>query len=138
MTLTINLKPEVEAALREEASRAGLDTTHFIQQALEDRLKRAINGVPTVPPLSSEESRLLREINQWLPTETWQEYQELRDKFRSETLTEVEHQRLTEIYDQIEIINARRIGFIAELARFRHISLDEMMGILGIQSHSYE
>jgi hypothetical protein len=127
MTLTIDLKPEMEAALREEAAKAGLDTGHFIQRTLEERLKRPINGHPDLPPLSSEESKLLRQVNEWLPSETWNEYQELREKFRAETLTEAEHQRLTEIYDQIEVINAQRIGFIAELARLRRVSLKEMM-----------
>ncbi len=138
MTLTIDLKPEVEAALREEAARVGLDAGRFIQSTLEERLKRAANGHPKISPLSVEESKLLRQVNEWLPSEAWDEYQELREKFRAETLTEPEHQRLTEIYDQIEIINAQRIGFIAELARLRRISLKEMMNQLGILSPGYE
>lgn len=138
MTLTIDLKPEMETALREEAAKAGLDAGHFIQRTLEERLKRAVNGHPDLSPLSSEESKLLRQVNQWLPSETWDEYQELREKFRAETLTEVEHQRLIEIYNQIEVINAQRIGFIAELARLRQVSLKEMMNQLGIASPGYE
>lgn len=138
MTLTIDLKPEMETALREQAAKVGLDTGHFIQRTIEDRLKHAFNGHPDVPPLSGEESKLLRQVNEWLPSETWEEYQELREKFRAETLTEAEHQRLTEIYDQIEIINAQRIAFIAELARFRKVSLKEMMNQLGIASPGYE
>ncbi len=127
MTLTIDLKPEMEVALHEEAAKVGLDAGHFIQHTLEERLKRPVNRPPDLPPLSGEESKLLRQVNEWLPSETWDEYQELREKFRAETLTEAEHQRLTEIYDQIEVINAQRIGFIAELARLRRVSLKEMM-----------
>jgi len=138
MTLTIDLKPEMEAALREEAAKVGLDADRFIQRTLEERLKRPVNGHPGILPLSSEESKLLRQVNEWLPSETWDEYQELREKFRAETLTEAEHQRLTEIYDQIEAINAQRIGFIAELARLRRVSLEEMMNQLGIASPRYE
>jgi len=138
MTLTIDLKPEMEAALREEAARAGLDASHFIQRTLEERLNRPVNGHPDVSPLSSEESKWLRQVNEWLPTETWGEYQELREKFRAETLTVAEHQRLTEIYNQIEIINAQRIGFIAELARLRQVPLEEMMKQLGISAPNYE
>jgi len=138
MTLTIDLKPEIEAVLREEAARAGLDAGHFVQRTLEERLKRPTNGHPNIPPLSSGESKLLRQVNEWLPSETWNEYQELRKKFHAETLTEAEHQRLTEIYDQIEIINAQRIGFLGELARLRQVSLKEMMNQLGIASPGYE
>jgi hypothetical protein len=138
MTLTIDLKPEIEAALREEAAKAGLDADRFIQRTIEEQLKKAINGHPEVSSLSSAESKLLRQVNEWLPSETWDEYQELREKFRSETLTDAEHQRLTEIYDQIEMINAKRIGFIAELARLRQVSLEEMMKQLGIPAPSFE
>lgn len=89
---------------------------------------------PDVFPLPDEESKLLWQVNEWLPSETWDEYRELREKFYAETLTEAEHQRLTEIYDQIEIINAQRIGFIAELARLRRVSLEEMITQLGTET----
>jgi hypothetical protein len=138
MSLTIDLKPEIESALREEAAKAGLDADSFIQLTLEERLKKAANGHSEVFSLSGAESKLLRQINEWLPSETWDEYQKLREKFRAETLTDVEHQRLTEIYDQIEMINAKRIGFIAELARLRQVSLEEMMRQLGILIPSYD
>ncbi len=138
MSLTIDLKPEIETMLHEEATRAGIDAGYLIQRTLEERLKRPANGHPDVSPLSSEESKLLRQVNEWLPSETWCEYQELREKFRAESLTEMEHQRLTEIYDQIEAINAQRIGFIGELARLRQLSLKEMMNQLGIASPGYE
>lgn len=138
MTLTIDLKPEIEMALRAEAAKTGLDTGHFVQRTLEERLKWPVNTTPAVSPLSGGESKLLRQVNEWLPSETWNEYQELQEKFRAETLTEAEHQRLTEIYDQIEIINAQRIGFIMELARLRQVSLKEMMNQLGIASPGYE
>jgi hypothetical protein len=138
MILTIDLKADIESALREEAAKAGLDADRFIQRTLEERLKKAANGHPKVSSLSGAESKFLKQINEWLPSETWDEYQELREKFRGETLTDVEHQRLTEIYDQIEMINAKRIGFIAELARLRQVSLEEMMRQLGIPAPSYD
>jgi hypothetical protein len=138
MTLTIDLKPEMEAALREEAAKAGLAADDFIQRTLEERLKHAANGHPEVSLLSSEESKLLRQVNEWLPSETWGEYKKLQEKFLAETLSETEHQRLIEIYDQIEKINAKRIGFIAELARLRQVSLEEMMRQLGIPIPGYE
>ena len=138
MTLTIELKPEMESALQAEAAKFGLATNDFVQATLEERLKRSVNGQTAVAPLSAKESLLLRKVNEWLPSETWQEYQELREKFREETVTEAEHQRLIEFSTRIETINARRIGFIAELARVRQVSLDEMMNQLGIIPPSYE
>jgi hypothetical protein len=138
MILTIDLKPEIESALREEAAKVGLDADRFIQLTLEERLKKAANCHPEVFSLSSAESKMLKQINEWLPSETWDEYQELREKFRADRLTNMEHQRLTEIYDQIEMINTKRIGFIAELARLRQVSLEEMMRQLGIPIPSYD
>lgn len=138
MSLTLDLKPELEAALHSEAARTGLNTNYFIQSALEERLKRPSTTYVKVSPLTPEESGLLRKVNEWLPSDTWREYRELQEKFRAETLTEDEHQRLGEIYDQIEIINARRIGFIAELARLHQVPLRQMMNQLGITSPDYE
>ncbi|HMV83585.1 MAG TPA: hypothetical protein PLD20_14455 [Blastocatellia bacterium] len=136
--MTIELKPETATALHNEAAKFGLATSDFVQSALEERLKQTTNKNPAIAPLSAKEGILLRQVNEWLPSETWQEYQELREKFRAETLTEAEHQRLIEIYRRIEVVNAQRIRFIAELARLRQVSLEEMMDQLGINPPSYE
>lgn len=138
MILTIELKPEMAAALHNEAAKFGLAISDFVQSALEERLKRTTKGNPAVAPLSAKESVILRQVNEWMPSETWQKYQELREKLWAETLTEAEHQLLIEISHQIEIINAQRIRFIAELARLRRVSLEEMMSQLGINLPSEE
>jgi len=39
MTLTIDLKPELEAQLREEAAKSGMDASTFVVQALQERLQ---------------------------------------------------------------------------------------------------
>lgn len=137
MTLTIDLKPKMEEALREEAARVGLDTDHFIRHTLEDRLKYVVNGQPSVPHLSQEESELLQKINQGLPTETWERYDELRAKFRAETVTPEEHAELIAISNQIEIAHARRMEYLVELSRLRQVPLRKLMKQLGIGSPGY-
>ncbi len=83
MTLTIEIEPELEARLREEAARFGLDTNTFIQRTLKNGLRRGKKGSRVLPPhLSRQESELLQKVNQGLSPETWQEYHELRAKFR--------------------------------------------------------
>jgi hypothetical protein len=137
MTLTIDLKPEMEAALREEAAKAGLAADHFAQRTLEERLKQPVNGRSDVPHLSYEESDLLQKINQGLPTETWEKYDVLREKFRAETLTPEEHAELIAISNQIEIAHARRMEYLVELSRLRQVPLRKLMKQLGIVSPGY-
>jgi len=133
MTLTIDLKPELEAQLREEAAKTGLDASAFVVRALEERLQRR-SPQPLVPShLSSEESALLEKINQGLPEEIWQEYDHLIASRRAETLTPEEHARLIALSDRIEEVHEERMAHVAELARRRHVPLKTLMGQLGIK-----
>ena len=132
MTLTIDLKPELEAQLRAEAARIGSDTNAFVVQALEERLRRK-GRQPVAPHLSHEESLLLQKINQGLPEATWQEYRELVDKRRAETLTPEEQTRLIAISDSISEAHAERMANMAELARLRNTSLKTLMRQLKVQ-----
>lgn len=133
MSLTIDLPPHLEAELREEAARAGVDTGTFIRNALEERvrLERARQGPRKSLP--QQEAELLQRINEGLPSETWERYHELIAKRRAETLQPDEHALLIELSDQIEAANARRITHLIELARLRQTSLEALMEQLGIK-----
>src|SRR5690349_14542677 len=123
MTLTINLPPELEAQLREEAARAGLDPDTFIRSALEERLQDAQSRVTASPShLSRVEADLLQKINQGLPPPVWQRYHELIAKRRAETLLADEQAELIALSDRIEETNAQRLEFLVELARLRQTS----------------
>ena len=132
MTLTIDLTPELEAQLREEAANKGIDASTFVMRALEERL----NGTSRqrVPVrLSQEESALLLKINQGLPEALWQEYHDLVAKRRSETLTPEDHIRLIALSDSIEEAHTERITHVAELAQRRGVPLKTLMKQLGIK-----
>jgi hypothetical protein len=132
MTLTIDLQPELEAQLRDEAAKTGIDAGTLVVRALEERLQR--NSRQSFPAhLSPEETVLLQKINQGLPEATWQEYRALIAKRRAETLTPEEHGRLIALSDGIEEANAERLAHLAELARQRQIPLKELMAQLGIK-----
>lgn|SRR5579884_121573 len=132
MALTIHLKPELEAQLREEAAKSGIDTSTFVVRALQERLQR--KSRPRLPlHLSQEESALLQKINQGLPEATWQEYQFLIAKRRAESLTPEEHTRLIALSDTIEEAHVERMTLLAELARRRQTPLKMLMGQLGIK-----
>ncbi|MCW5850243.1 MAG: hypothetical protein KIT87_09180 [Anaerolineae bacterium] len=113
MTITLELTPELEAQLRAEAKRAGLDESEYVLHTLEERLRLARQAVP----LSPRETELLQHINLGLSEASWQRYHELIAKRRAETLTPVEQQELIGLSDQIEEANVRRIEALIELAR---------------------
>jgi len=136
MTITIDLPPHLEARLREEAARAGLDADTFIRNALEERVRQP-HTHDTPPHLPREEAELLQRINEGLPPAVWQRYQELDAKRRAETLTPEEHASLIALSDQIEGANARRIEYLVELSRLRQVSLETVMDQLGIQAPKY-
>ena len=132
MTLNIELDPELEAQLREEAARTGSDANAFVVRTLEERLRRGRRqGVAT--HLSQEEAALLQKINQGMPEATWQEYHDLIARRRAETLLPEEHARLIALSDRIEATHAERIACVAELARWRQVPLKALMGQLGVK-----
>ena len=131
MALTIELHPELEARLREEAARAGQDPDSLVRDALEQWLRLAQSA--RADALPRKETELLLAINQGLAPELWQRYHELIAKRRAETLTPDERTHLIELSDRIEEANARRMEALIELARLRQTSLEALMDQLGIK-----
>jgi len=127
MSVTIELAPELESALRDAAARRGVDTQSFILAALEDVAHRA--GQSKVPWTESE---LLGAINQGLSEETWQRYRELSRKRRDGALTNGERRELIALGDSIERAHAVRMARVLELARLKNTTFDSMLRQLGI------
>lgn len=125
MTLIIDLSPEMETQLREEAAKEGIATPEYIVAALKERILHS-----QAQPRTEEE--LLRRISSGLPEEVWEQYHALIAKRRAETLTPSEHAALIALSDRIEEANTQRIGYIAELAQIRQMPLGDMMRALGI------
>lgn len=53
MTLTLELTPELEAQLHEEASRQGFNTTEYALRLLSSALTRPVPGEPTLEELEA-------------------------------------------------------------------------------------
>jgi hypothetical protein len=134
MVLMIELPPELEARLRQEAARAGQKPDSLGRDALEHWLGQA---QPRAGALPRSEADLLLVINQGLAPELWQRYHELIAKRRAETLTPDEQAHLIELSDQIEQANSRRMEALIELASLRQIPLEALMDQLGIKSPGY-
>jgi hypothetical protein len=133
-TIALELTPELEQQLQDEAAKQGLDPNRYILNTLSRHLGSA-QGMTN--PLTQAEVALLQKINLGLSQETWESYQALMIKRRAETLNSEEQTRLIEISDQIELANARCVESLIELAKLRNTSLAVVMQELGIKAPEY-
>jgi uncharacterized protein with von Willebrand factor type A (vWA) domain len=69
--------------------------------------------------LPRTEAELLERINERLPKSTRTRYHELQAKRDAETLTDAKHAELIRLVNEVEILNARRLEAVAELAKLR-------------------
>lgn len=104
------------------------DLENLVNRALFLRARRKASV------LSSEETVLLRIINQGIPKELNDRYQFLADKRDEEILSELEYEELLSTGHQIESIGVERIEALAKLSTIRQVPLLTLMESLGIQS----
>ena len=82
----------------------------------------------------SAELELLQKINQALPEEIQQKYNDLNAKMRSQTITAEEHQDLLKLIDIVEKADGDRLQNLIQLSQLRNISLPELMKQLQIHA----
>lgn len=97
----------------------------------------ALRAKRRAPSLPRKEAELLHKINQGLPIEMQQQFNLLTAKRRAGTLTPEEYQELLSLGDEIELRDAKRVEYLAELAQLRHIPLRMLMKQLGIRPPAY-
>lgn len=129
MTLTLEIGPELEAALRATAERLGLAPDRYVLDLLRERLIPT-NGGPA--GLTAAEAALLERINEGLPEGLWARYEALKEERDAETLTEAEHAELIRLVNEVEIWNARRLEAVAELAKLRGVRFADLVKQLGL------
>lgn len=93
---------------------------------------RLIQAQRQTPHLSGEEADLMQKINQTIPTAIWPSYKKLVAKRDENILTEAEHEELIQLSNEIERLNAERIGYLVKLAQLRNVPLATLMDELGI------
>ncbi|MGI2904837.1 STAS/SEC14 domain-containing protein [Tolypothrix sp. VBCCA 56010] len=103
----------------------------FVSQVIILQAQRKATKLPQA------EAELLLKINQGIPANLQRDYKELMTKRDDEILTEYEYQKLLQLTDEIEKIQAQRIENLAELARMRGISLTALMENLGIHATNH-
>jgi hypothetical protein len=136
MTITVEIPPELERQLRQEAASVGLAPEAYIVEAVQERLAQARPRRRHAPRLSPEEARLLSKINLGISPSEWERYHELIARRKGEALTPDEQMELIALSERLEEINAQRIGYLAELARVRNTSLEALIRELGLTSTS--
>jgi hypothetical protein len=135
MTLILDMAPEMEGRLRDQAAREGLEPEQYVLEAVEEKLRWASSSAQR---LSGDESELMMQINEGLPTETWRQYRALVAELHAGMLTPERHKTLIALTDQVEIDHAQRMERVIQLARLRGTSLEEQMQALGIPQHTYK
>jgi hypothetical protein len=99
----------------------------LIAQAIRVQTKRK------VPSLSKEQSILLQQINQSIPSKLQERYDVLITKRRADNLTDEEYQELLELSDRVEAIDVKRLEYLSELAKLRQTSLTALIQELQLQ-----
>jgi hypothetical protein len=93
----------------------------------------AIRAERVAPHLTSDESALLARINKGLSHEGRTRMRALIEKRDDETIATEEWQELLSLTDRLELLHADRLAALVELSKLRGVTLDEVMGQLGIQ-----
>ncbi len=98
----------------------------------------ALQARRKAPSLPQAEVELLLRINRGIPPDIQERYDELIAKRRAETLTPDEYSELLRLGDEVEKLEAKRVEYLAELARLRKTSLTALMEDLGISAPPYD
>jgi hypothetical protein len=104
------------------------DLDRFVAEVITLQAQRKARSLP------EEEATLLVKINQGIAPEIQSRYALLIEKRRTERLTPEELDELRCLGEQVERLESERIGYLAELARLRGMTLDALIDELGIQA----
>jgi hypothetical protein len=119
--------PSVKAILTTARQMPIAELEQLVDQVIAIRAERV------APHLTADESALLARINQGLPAEERARMRALIEKRDDETITSEEWQEFAALADRLELLHADRLAALAELAKLRGVTLDEVMSQLGIQ-----
>src|SRR5437879_4832850 len=82
--------------------------------------------------LGEREAQLLEQISQPVPAPLQSQFDRLLEKRRAGTLTESEVRQLHRVTGRLELLDARRLRCLVELAGLRKTTLEKLMRSLGL------
>ena len=128
----ISIKPSIQIDLEAIVDGlAELDTSEL--EAFADEVNTLL-AQRKAPSLSKEETQLIARINQGIPLEVVERFQQLRDKQSGSSLFSKEKEELANLVDQMEAQEAKRLEDMITLAGIWKVSVDELRIRLGIQA----
>jgi len=125
-TLKINAELSKEDLLKAAQQLNPRDLEQFTKEVLKLKAQQNAQSLPEA------EAELLLKINQGLDLAVKKRYQALLEKRDTETLSHNEYMELLKLTDIVEDHQAKRLKYLAELAKLRKISLTELMEQLDI------
>jgi hypothetical protein len=126
---TLEITPELEEVLRRSAQRAGLPPDGYVLKLLQGRW----GGEERLPPhVLHGETRLLQQIIQGLPRESWSRYQALKGKLDARTVTPEGYAEPLALTNEAEPWNVRRLELVLALARLWQVPLRILIDELGL------
>ncbi len=131
MTVNIQIPPELEARVRDDAARQGRTGRRDYSAGFGACLSRDVVGRSRVS-YERRETELLDKVSLGLTDEQWRRYWELRKKLEDSSLASPEHAELLAVNDRIERANAERMKYLVELAALRNVPLPLLMEELGL------
>lgn len=130
-TIQVQTELSFDELLKAVQQLSSSDLEELMSQIVALQAQRKASSLPQA------ETELLLKINQGLPAQRQQRFNELVAKRQTETLTPEEHQELLQLTDDIETSDAQRMHYLTELARLRGVSLTALMKDLGIRPPAY-
>ena len=126
--MAVHLEVTAENLLNAVAQMPESEFNLFVEKAKQLRTKQKGNK------FSPAEADLLHKINTIYSAEKRRRYNELYEKFKQEKLTAKEHQELMKLSNEFELLNAKRLEYLGELAEIRGQSLKAVIKDLGMKS----
>ena len=130
-TIQVEAQLSTDKLLKAVGQLNQAELEQFVCQIIKLRAQRQVHV------LSQGEAQLLLKINEGLPPEVQKRYDELIAKRREESLTPDEYDDLLRLSAENENMEARRMEYFVELARYRKVSLTDLMESMGIRSPAY-
>lgn len=129
--MTVHLEVTTENLLNAVVQMPEKEFNHFVQKARKIRQKEEVK-----PSISPKEADLLHKINNIFDSAKRQRYNELYARFKNDDLDKTEYAEVLELSNEFEILNAKRVGFIGELAKLRAQTLEQVMDLFEITNSS--
>jgi hypothetical protein len=128
---------KVDADIAQAWESASASKRKQLQEQIRKWFEVGAETKKKVPHLSRKESELLLRISQDLAPQERRRMEELTDKMEFDSITDEEHAELLRLSDETERLAVERLKAVIELAKYRKISVDELMRQLGMEPGKY-